>query len=143
MTIAISSWGTLLQIGDGATPENFTTIAEVLDLNPPALAQDTEEVTSHDSPLGWAEHIGTILRGGEVTFDINYEPTEATHDAATGLIADMVARTVRNFHLVLPDVAATTWAFSALVKGFVPAAPVKGALRASVSMLVSGQPTLA
>lgn len=143
VTKAISSFGTLLQIGDGGTPESFTTIAEVLDISGPDLSLDTEEVTSHDSPGGWEEHIGTILRSGEVTFDVNYVPTEATHDASTGLIADMVARTVRNFKLVFPDAGSTTWSFSALVTGVKPAAPVEGSLKGSITLKVTGQPALA
>lgn len=142
--MGISSFGTLLKIGDGATPtENFTTIAEVLDIGGPSLGLDTEEITNHDSTGGWEEVIGTILRSGEVTFEINYDPAGATHDASTGLIADMVARTLRNFQLVFPDSGTTTWSFAAYVTGFEPGAPVAGKLSASVTLKPSGQPTLA
>lgn len=143
MTDGISSFGTYLKIGDGATPEAFTTIAEVLDIAGPDLSLDTEDATSHDSTGGWEEVIGTILRSGEVTFDVNYNPAGATHDASTGLIADMVARTRRNFQLVFPDSGNTTWAFTALVTSFAPAAPVAGVLRASLTLKPTGQPTLA
>ncbi|MBW2084434.1 MAG: outer capsid protein Hoc [Deltaproteobacteria bacterium] len=143
MSNAISSFGTLLKIGDGAEPtENFTTIAEVLDITGPSLSLDTEDVTSHDSTGGWEEHIGTILRSGEVTFDINYIPTHGTHDASTGLVADMMNRTLRNFQLVFPDAGQTTWSFSALVTGMEPSAPVAGRLQSSITLKISGQPTL-
>lgn len=144
MTNAISSFGTLLKIGDGATPtEAFTTIAEVKDISGPSLALEVTEVTSHSSPNGWREKIGTLLDGGEVTFEINYVPTENTHDAGTGLVKDMKDRTLRNFQLVFPDVASTTWEFSALVSAFEPSAPVDGSLAASVTLSISGEPTLA
>lgn len=142
-TNAIAGHGALLQIGDGADPENFTTIAEVRDISGPALGQDTADVTSHDSTGGWEEHIGTILRSGEVTFDVNYIPTDSTHDASAGLINDMENRTLRNFQLVFPDGSSTTWSFAALVTGFEPGAPVDGELTASVTLTPSGQPTLA
>jgi predicted secreted protein len=142
MTDAISSFSTLLKIGDGATPETFGTIAEVLDIDGPDLGLDTEEVTSHDSANGWSEHIGTILNGGEVSFDVNFVPTDATHDTSTGLQGDMIDRTLRNFQLVLPDSGTTTYAFAALVTGFKAAEPVKGALRASVKLKISGAVTL-
>jgi len=143
MTDAIAAFGTYLKVGDGASPEVFTTIAEVLDIDGPELEQDTEEVTSHSSSGGWEEFIGTILRTGEVSFEVNYVPTGATHDASTGLLADMVAKTLRNFQLIWPDSGSTTWSFSALVTGFTPAAEVDGALRGEFTLKLSGQPTLA
>jgi len=141
--MAISAFGTLLKIGDGATPENFTTIAEVTNIGGPALSLDPIEITSHSSTGGWKEFIGGLLDAGEVSFDINYEPTEATHDASTGLIADMVARTLRNFQLVFPDAGSTTWSFAALVTSFEPSEPVGDKLAAGVTLKVTGQPTLA
>lgn len=143
MTEAISSFGTLLKMGDGGATEAFTTIAEVKDISGPALALGTEEVTSHSSPGGWREHVPTLLEAGEVSFDVNFVPANATHDPATGLIADMVARTKRNFQLVFPDTASTTWEFRAYVTGFEPSEPVEGALTASVSLMITGAPTLA
>jgi predicted secreted protein len=142
MTLGISAFGTLLKIGDGGTPETFTTIAEVRDISGPSLALDTADVTSHDSPGGWEEHIGTILRSGEITFTVNFVPTHATHNPSTGLIADMVNREVRNFQLVFPNVGNTTWAFAALVTGFEPAEPVDDALTADVTLKLTGQPSL-
>lgn len=141
--MGISAFGTLLKIGDGATPENFTTIAEVTNISGPSLSLEPIEITSHSSPGGWKEFIGGLLDAGEVTFDINYEPTEATHNATTGLIADMVDRTLRNFQLVFPDTGNTTWSFMALVTGFEPSEPVEDKLTASVTLKLTGQPTLA
>ena len=143
MSDALSSFGHLLKIGDGAGTEVFTTIAQVLDVNGPDLSLDTEEVTSQTSANGYDEHIGTILRGGEVTLDINYIPTDGTHDESTGLISVMQTKAVNNFELVMTDSGTTTWSFAALVTKFSPTAPVAGALRASVTMKISGKPILA
>lgn len=142
MSNAIDSNGTLLQAGDGATPtEAFTTIAEVLDISGPSLSLETEDVTSHDSG-GNAEYIGTILDGGEVSFEINYIPGNATHNATAGLLKTMTDKAVRNFKLVFPTASPVTWQFTALVTGFEPAAPAKGKLTASVTLKVTGAPTL-
>jgi hypothetical protein len=143
MSNAIASFGTLLKIGDGGGPENFTTIAEVKDIGGPSLELAAEEVTSHGSPGGWREFVGTLLSAGEVTFDLNFVPTEATHNPSTGLIADMKNRVKRNFKLVFPNAGATTWSFAALVTKFEPGEPVEGSLNAAVTLQVSGQPTLA
>jgi hypothetical protein len=142
MTSAISSFGTLVKKGDGGSPESFTTIAELLDIEGPEMELDTEEVTSHSSTDGWAEYIGTILDAGEVSFEVNYVPTNATHNATTGLIKDMTARTKRNFTLVFPDSGNTTWSFTALVTSVGPTAPVRGALRGKIGLKLTGKPTL-
>ncbi len=141
--MGISAFGTLLKIGDGGDPETFTTIAEVSNISGPGLSLDTIDVTHHSSTAGWREFVGGLLDAGEVSFDINYLPTDATHDASTGLIKDMTDRTVRNFQLVFPDASNTTWSFSALVTGFEPSEPIDDKLAASVSLKLTGQPTLA
>lgn len=143
VTNALFAHGTLLQVGDGvSTGETFTTVAEVTNIGGPGIALEPLEVTSHSSTAGWKEFIGGLLDGGEVSLSINYIPTNATHDATTGLIADQVARTVRNFQLVFPDSGTTTWSFSALVVNFEPGEPVDNALTAEVTLKVTGQPTL-
>ena len=141
-TGALAAYGALLKVGDGATSESFTAIAEVRDIEGPELELETKEVTSHDSG-GWREYIGTLLTGGEVSFDLNFIPTNATHSYTSGLIDDMVNRVKRNYQLVFPDGGSTVWEFAALVTGFKPSAPVEDELSAEVTLQVSGQPTLA
>ena len=143
MSNALSSFGTLLKVGDGAGTEVFTTIAEVRDINGPTTTLDTEEVTSQTSANGYDEHIGTILRGGDVSFDINYIPTDGTHDESTGLISIMNGKALNNFQIVMTDSGTTTWSFAALVTAVGPTMPVAGALRASITLKISGKPTLA
>lgn len=142
MTTAISSFGTLVKIGDGASSETFTTIAELRDITPPELASDTEDVTSHSSTGGYEEVIPDgVLKTGEVTFEINYVPTATTHNATAGLIKDWKNKTKRNFQLVYPDSGNSTWVFAAYVTKFASKAPVKGVLRADVTLKLTGQPT--
>lgn len=140
MTIAIDAHGTLLRIDDGTG--SYTTIAEVTDIGGPSMSLDPIDVTSHDSTAAYREFIGGLLDAGEVTLTINYVPTAGTHDATTGLIADMVARVVRNFKLVFPDSGTTTWTFAALITAFESAEPIDDKLSADVTLKLSGQPTL-
>lgn len=141
-TIAVSSTGTLLKIGDGASPtEVFTTIAEVKDISGPSVALGTEEVTSHDSG-GWREFVPTLLEGGEVTFDLNFNAGN-TQGFSGGLYDDMIDKTRRNFKIVLPTTTSKTGSFAAYVTGFELAAPVEGVLTASVTLMISGSITWA
>jgi len=143
MSNATSSFGTLLKIGNGSTSETFATIAEVRDIKGPNLKLNTKEVTSHSSTDGWKEYIGTLLEAGEISFDLNWLPADSTHSFSAGLVKDMVGRTKRNFQIVFPAAAPLTWSFTALVVGFNPGAPVDGELLGSVTLQVTGKPTLA
>lgn len=140
--MAISSFGALLKIGDGGAPESFSAIAEVADIGGPSFELGTEESTHHQSTDGWREFVPTLLDGGEVEFELNFLPADASQGYSGGLLDDMVNRVLRNFQLVFPDVATTTWAFGAYVTGFEPDAPVEGKLSASVTLKISGKPTL-
>lgn len=143
-TEAISSFGIQLRRGDGGSPETFTLVGEVRDTTPPQLSSDMEDVTSHQSTNGYEEVIPDgVKKTGEVKFEINYVPTNATHDGTTGLIADWKNGTKRNYRLIWPDSGNTTWNFPAYVTAFEPKAPVKGTLRADVTLKVTGSPTLA
>lgn len=141
-TGAMASYRTLLKMGDGATPtEAFATIAEVKDIKGPKLKSDLEDATSHDSTDGWKEYIPTLIEGGEITFDLQFVPTGATHSYVTGLVKLWVDRTLRNFQLIFPD--ATVWLMPCYVTGVDMENTLKGLSRADVTMQVSGKPTLA
>lgn len=120
-----------------------TAIAQVMSMSGPGLSLDTTDVTAHDSTGAWEEVVGTILRSGEVSLDISYDPADATHkNTAGGLLADMVGRASTTYTLVFADTGATEWAFSALVTGFEPDNPVDGALTAAVTLKPTGSITL-
>ena len=135
-TSAVTSHGTLLQMGNGATPtEVFTTIAEVKDSPGPNNTGATEDVTNHDS-AGWVEHVPTLKDGGEVTFAINYY-SAATQDA---LETDRDALTGRNWKIVLSVGGALkdTRAFKGYVTGTQFNAPVAGVLTADITIRITG-----
>jgi hypothetical protein len=123
-------------MGDGATPEVFTTIAEVSDFEAPDINLQMEDATSHDSG-GWEESVGTLLSGGEPGFTINWRPTSATHDETTGLLYSILNRVKKNWKVVLPNTV-KTFSFAAQVSGFKPKQPVKGLLQADIKLKISG-----
>ncbi len=134
-TTGIDAYGTILK-------RNGVSIANVTNLSPPPLSREMYEATQHDGP-GWDEYLPGLLRGGQVSLDIDLVLTDATHSYAAGLIKDMVDGTLQSFSLEWPDVGVTTWSFSAYVANFTPAAPTAGKLTATVILQISGQPTLA
>ena len=118
-----------------------TEYANVTNISGPGLSLDVEDVTSHDQATSWEEVVGTILRSGEITLDLVFDPAHATHKyAAGGLSYDLVQKTAIEFTLVFPD--AVTWTFTALVTGFEPSGPIGGALTAVAKFKLTGAPTL-
>jgi len=140
MTQAQWAIGTQLQRGDGADPENFATVAKINNISGPSFSLDIDDTTDLDSPGGWEEVIPTILRSGEVALELSFLPDNTSQ---LGLIEDMFGRVLRNFQMIFPDTAATTWSFSAYVVGFELDVPTESKLGASVTLKITGQPTIA
>lgn len=138
----IAALTTKLMVGDGGGPEAFTEVAYVSNISGPSLALDTEDVTTHDQASAFEEVVATILRTGDITLDLFYDPDGGTHDATAGLLNDYENKTLRNFQIRFPSTGKVQWSFAAYVTGFNPGAPVGGALTASVSLKISGVPTL-
>ena len=122
----------------------LATVAQVTNVSGPSLTLDTVDVTCHDSTSAYEEVVATLLRGGEITLDIVYDPADDTHDATggNGLLTRMNAKRRTNFSLIFADTASTTWAFDGYVTGFEPGAAVDGATTASVTVKTDGAMTL-
>jgi hypothetical protein len=135
-TLAAGAYGTLFKIGS-------TAVAEVNKIDFSGIKLDTVEATSHASTGGWREYVPTLKDGGEVTLELSYVPTAATHkNASGGLLYLLDQKTLQNFAVVFAD-GPTTWTLPGFVTSYKPSAPVDGKLGLSVTIKVSGQPTLA
>lgn len=118
-TQAKLSAGTLLKIGDGASPEVFTTVAEILTLKVSGRAIATPDVTNMDSPkdgLGviYQEFIGSIATGGDVDFTYNFIPSSS---GGQNDLRQHFDGLTHNFQIVTPvdntaNSPVTKWTFS-------------------------------
>lgn len=126
---------------------NGTEIAEVTNIKGPSFKADTIEATHLRSPGFWREYIGSLKDGGELTFDINMILADPTHNAATGVLAPFNSAGASqrdDWDLVFPDAASTVWSFGGFITGYeVADIAIDGKLSASITVQVSGQPTLA
>lgn len=121
-----------------------TVIAAVRSISGPGITLDVEDVTSHDSTEAWEEVVATILRTGEISLEIEYDPNAATHkNASGGLLYDLTTRASTTYSIVFPSNPTVTWSFTAYVVAFEPSAPHEGALTANVSLKITGKPTIA
>jgi hypothetical protein len=134
---AQASHGTLLQVGDGGSPEVFTTIAGVGDWDPPGYMSDALDTTAQDD-TGQTFIVSNLIKNAEFTVKLFWETTNPTHNATTGLIA--AARTRpgvrKNYRSLYPDGSGQL--FNSLVTGFQPHAPNNGILSADVKFQPTG-----
>lgn len=138
---AIWAYGSKLQIGDGATSEAFSDVAEITELTPPQMSRDDIDVTSHQSSDGYREFISGLRDGGEVSFKANWLPTNATHDGTTGLLESFNDNVNHNWKIILPSTLITI-SFSGFLTAFEPDLPIEEQAQLSGTIKVSGKPTV-
>jgi hypothetical protein len=112
MTQAIRSQGSTLELGDGATPEVFTAIAEVRRIKP-GTATATKIFVTHLTSSG-PESVSGFVDYAPLDFSVNLLPGNTQHIAlrtAQGTGADL------NFKLKGPS-GTPTLAFTAKVETF-------------------------
>jgi predicted secreted protein len=130
-----SAYGTQFQRGDGGEPEVFTTVGEATNISGPELERETIDVTSHDSPDRFREWVGGLVDGGEVTFEVNWDP--AIH---VPLQDDFDDPLPRNYQIVLPTVPGGTFAFAGFITGMSHEFPHDGKMAAEFTFKISGKP---
>lgn len=136
----IDAFGTVLEVDLGG---GFFPIANIADITGPGVSVDTDDVTAHDSVGAWEEAVGTIKRSGEVGFELNWVPDEASHaDDPAGILGGL-DRDAHPWRITWPDDTTTQWTFSAILTGFEPNAPVDGKLSADVTLKPTGPLTFA
>ena len=134
-TTSIAAFG--IQLLKGTVP-----IANINDLSGPGLTLDPIDTTTHDNSSAWRTFVGGLLDAGEISLEIDYVPTAASHGNTSGLVNSLSGRSTASYSMKFPDSATTTWTFTALVTSFEPQAPVDDKLTASVTMKLTGAPTL-
>ena len=139
-TQARIGYGTMFQSGNGLSPETFTTLAEVTNITPPAMARDSVDVSHEQSPGAWREFIGGLKDGGEVKIELTFV---AAGSAATALAAEMdlaVGSETKTRRIVFTDGA--YFEFEGFLTGWEPDAPIDDKMSASATFKVSGKPYL-
>lgn len=125
-----------LKKGDGADPEVFTAVAQIVNITPPQFGRETVDVTDRDSAGNVRQFLGHLKDYGEVSVSINYDP--ALHNT---WVTDADSDDPINYRFTYPGGQVQTAAL--LITSFAPDAPMDGALAATVGLKVSGKPTWA
>lgn len=142
MSNAFWAYGSSLQIGDGATIEVFTSVAEITELEILNLSRDAIDVTSHASPDGYREKIPGMRDAGSLSIKANWLPTNATQDATTGLLSTFNDNLNHNFKIILPDSLATV-SCRGHVGEFKTSGPIEEQGQLEFTLELTGKPTIA
>lgn len=126
--------------GGSLGAEVFTTVDGVKSLTGPSFSMETIDATHHTSASNYREVLPSFLTGGEVSFDLLYDPGDSQHE---GILTDFESRVLRNFQLVYPDAGNMTHSFAAYISGAEVTAPIDDALMLSVTLAITGPVTRA
>lgn len=115
-------------------------IAELQNIGGPNQKVNLIDASNMDSPNGYNEFIAGMGEGGEVNFEGNFLNGASQAQAIT----DFQAKTVRNFAVVIPLLAApATWTFSGFFSALDWSSKFDDKLGFTGSIKISGKPTLA
>lgn len=132
MAEGISAHGTLMKVGDGATPvETFATIATVGDIDGPTIKNVMEDFTNHGSG-GQVKRKPTLQDGDKIKFSIDFLSADPTHSKTTGLVYLAKNKVEKNYQIVFPD--SSGFAITGYIEELKFKAPVKGKLSADVTI---------
>ena len=129
--------GTLVKLGDAASPEVFSTIGQVRSIDGPTTTAEIVDVTTHSTAGNWREKLAVLIDPGSVSFAINFDSADATHAFTTGLWSLFENLTQRNYQMIFPA-SAGQLDFAAYVASHAFSAPVDDVLTADIELAING-----
>ena len=136
------AYGSQFKLGDGASTEVFTAVAEVQDIDGPSMTRDSIEVTNQDSADGWKEYIPSWRDGDTVTITANWLPNDSTQDDATGMFSHFEDNDNHNYQIVTPTAIGVTVAFSGHIVNFPLRMPLTEQGQVEFQIKISGAVTI-
>ena len=108
-----------------------------------SVTTEFDDITNHDSPLGFREKAATLKDPGNIPCELIFNPAEAMHQQ---LFDDNVDGTLLSWRVILPDAAKVPGAgamteFTAYVTGLNNPAEVTRAMRLTFNLERTGAPT--
>ncbi len=142
MTSAKIGYNATFEVGDGASPEVFTALGEVVSITPPPDTTELIEATHLTSPNRTREYVRGLTDPGETEVVINYVPGDATDTIIQGFRS---ATAAKNCRIVLPPggTGAKRWTFAALMTGWsVNELVVDGVMQGTLTLKLTGDYTI-
>lgn len=96
--MAVLAHGSVVKLGNAATPETFTAISGPTDIEFTPPQPERVDVTNHDSSA--REYLQGLGGEGECTFDVQYDESVTVHKTLRNLHG---VSTTRNYQVVFKD----------------------------------------
>ena len=132
----LESQGTVLQIGDAASPEVFNAIGEIKEIGGPTGSAPVIDVSNLSSTR--REKIMGLPDEGQVSLGLNYDHND-TYQAA--LRTHRANRTPANFRIITSDSPSETIAFTAYVLEFSLDFSVDAVVNLTVTLEITAEVT--
>ena len=133
-TTSILGLGLALKMGNGSSPQTFTTLAQANDVSGFGQEAPLVDVTHYQSTN--REYIQGIPDGKQFTAKANYLVNDSTQLAA---IAAHVAKTAKDFRMYLPSpYNGSYYYFSAQILGYEISPPVDNKIEITFTFKISG-----
>ena len=137
---AMLGYGSTFEIVSDSSPDLYVAMSEVKSITPPSADVDQVEVTHMLSPNRYREFISGLIDGGEVSFEMNFIPGNASDQRIFELLNLPVGATRRRAcRISYPN--GRTWSFDAEVTAYEPDVPFDDAMTTAVTFKVSGPVT--
>jgi predicted secreted protein len=139
-----AAFGCVVSFGTATGTTTVTSLTNVTNISGLDGEVSTIDVTSHDSSGAYREMVASFISPGEVTLDVNFDPTSATHKATSGGIMYLRdQRLIVPWQVTFPTIGGNIAkvAFQAFVKNTTVDAPYDDKLGMSVSLQQTGSAT--
>lgn len=139
--IALPAINTILQVGNGASPETFSTIAFVNGFTGPTIQGQVVDVTSMSGGNAWRQKIITLLEGGDISFNAFWQPMNASHQNLATLFSHRgqgLPGVPIDFRLIFPDQDATAYTFQGFVSKLSLSMAVADVIKAAAAITITG-----
>ncbi len=134
----IDTQGTILKIGDSGSPEAFTTIPNIVDIDGPSAAATEKDATTLASTA--IESRPGLVDWGSLNLEMMWDERDTVH---AGMRADFNAKTVRNFQLIDAGSPTKTYSSTGWIKTLPANYSLNELVRASVEIRLTGPLTVA
>lgn len=135
-----SSFGTIIRVGDGESPEVFHTIAGVGDIDGPNETVNTQEVRTHSTGNPFPNVRPTTFGVSTISFPVYFVASNPSHSYTSdfGLGFMKNERAVRNWQIIYPDEENTTYQFRGFISELGGSSPVDGISERTCTVTIDG-----
>ena len=99
--------GTILSLSDTASPLSYSAIGQVRSISGPTVKPKIVEITTHDTPGFWSRKLAVLIDAGDISFEVNFDKSDATHSFTTGMWNQLVGLIKSGLRMVFPNTAGT------------------------------------